>query len=128
MRKSLLILVLTATMAVATQTASASPPLCCGTNGSCDDGQKPQCSDPGVCDPGEVCWSEAGMWCTGAVGGCRLRNGDCILADAACVQALRCTPDAACLMPPNPEPENEEVTWCDADDNVVEEEEPPCEE
>jgi len=124
MKRIVMGLALVAAIAMLAPMASARPPICCGTDGSCEDGQKLHCWDVGVCDPGMVCWSEAGAWCTGAVGGCRLRNGNCILADAACVDALNCTPDASCLMPPNPEPPKEEVTWCDADEPITADETP----
>lgn len=115
MRKSAYVLMLVAALSVVGQTASAKLPICCGTDGSCERASTWQCWEFGACPVGMVCDGTPGRFCGLAVAGCRLRNGDCIYANQACVEALRCTPDAACLMGEDPEGEGEEVTWCDAD-------------
>ncbi len=109
------VLLLVAAITLVAPIASAKPVLCCGTNGSCEWGSHWQCWWD-ACPPGKVCEGTPGSYCSLAVGGCRLPNGDCIHANAACVNALGCTPDAACLMAEDPESDEEEVTWCDADD------------
>ena len=117
MKKLASVLMTVALMVLVAHTASAVPPLCCGTDGSCDE---IACS---VCPPDKVCDTDPPSGCGLAICGCRLGNGDCIMANQACVDVFECTPDWTCLMAP-PTDGEQEKTWCDADDPEEEDDTP----
>lgn len=128
MRKLTIGLALVAAMTVAAQTASAINPRCCSYDGTCSIGITQDC-EYNTCPSGDVCVDDGGGGCSPFSVYCRLRStGECIFAVNNCAAAIGCRVDPTCLPETAPAVEAEiEVTWCDADDPVVDEE-TPCEE
>ena len=129
MRKLMISLALVAASAAAGQTALAMNARCCSYDGSCSIGVGLPC-DYDTCPAGDVCDDTIPPYGCGVLSQlCRVQStGECVIAKVNCMAAIGCRTDPTCLEPTAPVIEEElEVTWCDADDPVVDEE-TPCEE